>query len=413
VTAAITVVGEFAVFAGYSSMNEYMVLGMHRAGASVSVHPHYLSLSTCAPELIRLFADSPARIDGPVVYSSWPRPDLACYAGTDLFIRSMFESSRLPVGHAAMLNAARALIVPTTFVADTYRSSGVLSPLEIVPDGVDPAAYPYLRRPTRPGLTTLVVSAVYNRLYNLPGLADRKHLPEAIAGWQQAFADDPQARLLLKCRWGRREDFPDDPRITLIAEEEGTRGIAHWYQQADVLLALGSEGFGLPLIEGMATGLPVIALASEGQLDVCRDAAGLVLAVPPARWEPHLHEGKEPCGVRGVPSAADVAARLQWVAGHRDEAAEMGRAASEWVHKHRNVWNYGPAVLDVIRKYSRSRDHRSWRRAPGRPRSRSAGVGLASASQTGTGARSSPGGMPARTGAETRTSETALRRNRR
>jgi glycosyltransferase involved in cell wall biosynthesis len=229
---------------------------------------------------------------------------------------------------------------------------------------VDPAAYPYLERPARPGVTTLIVGAVYNRLYGLPGLADRKHLPEAIAAWQQAFDGDRDARLILKCRFGQRQDFPDDPRITLVAGNEATRGIAHWYQQADVLLALGSEGFGLPLIEGMSTGLPVIALSSEGQGDVCREARGLVLDVPAADWEPHLHEGRELCGVRGVPAVADVVARLRWVAEHRDEATGMGRAASAWVHRYRNVWSYGPGVLAAIEKHARSR--RSLRRRPPR-----------------------------------------------
>ena len=201
-------------------------------------------------------------------------------------------------------------------------------------------------------MTTLIVSAAYNRLIGLPGLADRKHLPEAIAAWQQAFDGDPAARLILKCRFAHRADFPADPRITLVPQEERTRGIAHWYQQADVLLALGSEGFGLPLIEGMATGLPVVALASEGQGDVCREAGDLVLAVQPAGWEPHLHEGREECGVRGVPGVADVASRLRWVASHRDEAAELGRGASAWAHARRNVWSYGPAVLKVIADYT-------------------------------------------------------------
>ena len=241
-----------------------------------------------------------------MLYASWMRPDLDCFSRTELYLRSMFEASRLPAGWASRLNLARALIAPTPFVADVFRASGVTVPVEVVPDGIDPAAYPCLDRPGREGVTTLIVSAVYNRLYDLPGIADRKHLPEAIAAWQQAFDGDAAARLILKCRFGRREDFPADPRIILVAEEETTRGIAHWYQQADVLLALGNEGFGLPLIEGMATGLPVIALASEGQAAVCREAGGLVLAVPAARWERHLHEGREPCGVRGVPAIADV-----------------------------------------------------------------------------------------------------------
>jgi glycosyltransferase involved in cell wall biosynthesis len=345
---AVTVIGEFAVFAGYSSMNEYLAVGMRRAGADVRIRPHYLDLAGSSPELIEIWARSCPHLDGPVVYASWMRPDLEDYAGTELFIRSMFEASRLPAGWAGRLNQARALIVPTSFVAGAFRASGVTVPIVVVPDGIDPAAYPYLTRPRRAGVTTLIVGAVYNRMYGLPGLADRKHLPEGITAWQQAFDGDPQARLILKCRWGRRADFPDDPRITLVSDEERTRGIAHWYEQADVLLALGSEGFGLPLLEGMATGLPVIALASEGQKDSCDAAGERVLAVPPAGFEPHLHEGRERCGVRGVPGVADVAARLRWVATHRDEAAEMGKAASEWAHACRNVWSYGPGVLDVV-----------------------------------------------------------------
>ncbi len=352
---SITVVGEFAVYAGYASMNEYLVLGMHRAGARINLQPHFLETVGCSDELLRIWARSRPHVDGPVLYSSWMRPDLECFAGTELYLRSMYEASRLPAGWAERLNLAHALIVPTPFVADAFRASGVTVPVEVVPDGIDPAAYPYLERTASEGVTTLIVSAVYNRLYGLPGTGDRKHLPEAIAAWQQAFAGDASARLILKCRFGQRSDFPADPRIIFVPEEESTRGIAHWYQQADVLLALGSEGFGLPLIEGMATGLPVIALASEGQAEVCRQADGLVLAVPPAGFETHLHEGREPCGVRGVPAVADVADRLRWVAGHRDEAAEMGRAASAWVHRHRNVWSYGPAVLDVIEAYTRFR----------------------------------------------------------
>jgi glycosyltransferase involved in cell wall biosynthesis len=139
---------------------------------------------------------------------------------------------------------------------------------------------------------------------------------------------------------------------------EHTTGIAHWYRRADVLLALGNEGFGLPLVEGMATGLPVIALASEGQRDVCDEAGDLVLAVRPAGTEPHSHYGREQCGVRGYPDVAEVAARLRWVAEHRDEASDMGRAASAWALRNRNIWDYGPAVLRVLDEHGRPRRRR-------------------------------------------------------
>src|SRR5206468_6458860 len=106
--------------------------------------------------------------------------------------------------------------------------------------------------------------------------------------------------------------------------------------QADVLLALGNEGFGLPLVEGMATGLPVIALNSEGQSDVCEGAPSCLLPVAASTWEAYNPSAFGSCGVRGVPSVVEVAGRLRWVARHRDEAREIGRAGSKWVLQHRN-----------------------------------------------------------------------------
>jgi glycosyltransferase involved in cell wall biosynthesis len=224
-------------------------------------------------------------------------------------------------------------------VAEVCRRSGVEAPVEVVPEGVDPALYPCLDRPERDGLTTLLVGP----------LVRRKHIDEAVAAWQRAFAGDTSARLILKGKLG--VPFPvDDPRIEVITETERTRGIGHWYAKADVLLALGNEGFGLPLVEGMASGLPVIALNSEGQGDVCADAGPLVLDVPPAQWEPSDDTHYGPAGVRGVPDVDATVERLRWVARHRDEARDLGRQASAWAHRERNVWDKGRAVLEVMER---------------------------------------------------------------
>jgi glycosyltransferase involved in cell wall biosynthesis len=353
----VTLCGDFVVYDGYGSMNEFMARGMHRAGAAVNIMPILLDVRGYSEEFLRLVACSTPHVDGPVLFSTWPRPELDCFGGADVFIRAMYEATTIPDHWPAMLNRTRAVIAPTTYVADVFRANGVTVPIAVVPDGVDPDVYHYEPRPRRPGLTTLFVGL----------LSDRKHYREAIAAWRLAFAGDPEARLIIKSRWGQDDGLNlDDPRIELRTENEWHQGIAHWYRQADVLLALGNEGFGLPLIEGMATGLPVIALASEGQKDVCREAGDLVLAVEPASWEGHRHYGGDVSGVHGVPGVEDVAARLRWVAEHRDEAADIGRAASAWVHRHRSVWSYGPSVLAVMEEHmGRSLRRRVRRDRPG------------------------------------------------
>ena len=335
----LTVAAPLMLYDGYGSMAEYLVRGMAREGADVNLIPLQLDRDGLAPEVLELLDASSADARGAALYYCWPRSDLDRLRGADeLFIKTAWESDRLPSGWAAHLNRARAAIVPSRFVADACRASGVTVPLEVVPDGIDPEIHHFEERGERDGLTTLMVGPV----------VERKNVTVGVAAWKRAFAHDPSARLIVKARFGHGRLDAGDARIEVVDSNEATRGIAHWYRRADVLMALGNEGFGLPLIEGMATGLPVIALDSEGQGDTCHAAGDLVLPVKPVEWRPYEAFGFGPCGRRGVPAVEDVAAQLRWVDRHREEARALGQAASEWVPRHRNVWDKGPAVLDVM-----------------------------------------------------------------
>jgi glycosyltransferase involved in cell wall biosynthesis len=340
----VTVAAPFMVYDGYGSLSEYVVRGMVQAGANVHVTPIRLDPAGLSDEIQAILARSRPEPGAVTLCFSWPRENLAPFhAARDLFIYTMWETSALPAGWAEVINPARAVMVPSRFVARTFRESGVTVPVEVVPHGVDPEVYHYEVRPERPGVTTLIVGT----------FVPRKNIDIGIAAWKQAFAGDPEARLIIKTRFRVTPYVPDDPRITFVDTEERTHGIAHWYRQADVLLALGNEGFGLPLVEGMATGLPVIALDSEGQSDVCSEAADCVLPVPPARWQVFDEAPFGRCGVRGIPSVEDVAERLRWVAQHRSEAQALGRAASEWTLAQRNIWAMGPALLAAMECHTR------------------------------------------------------------
>jgi glycosyltransferase involved in cell wall biosynthesis len=337
--ATVTVSAPFAIYDGYGSLAELLVRGLARAGANVNVVATMLDRAGLTDDVLEIIDRSRPPAGEPVLYFCWPQPELARYDGAeDLFINTMWESSRLPADWPVRMNRARAIIVPTRFVAAVCRDSGVTVPIEVIPEGVDPAVYRYEERPERETLTTLIVATAVARKNTLVG----------VEAWRRAFAGDPNARLVVKSRFGHGGLDSDDPRIAFIDMCEPTRGIAHYYRRADVLLALGNEGFGLPLVEGMATGLPVIALSSEGQGDVHRDAEDLALWVEPATWKEHDDGYFGACGVRGVPAVDDVAARLSWVAEHRDDARAIGRDASAWALAERDVWTKGPAVLEVM-----------------------------------------------------------------
>ncbi len=349
--ARVTVAAPFMVYDGYGSMAEYLVRGLARAGSGVDVVPIGIDPAGLSEEFRAIHAASRPEPGAPVLYFCWPRAELDRFRGAEVFVNTMWESSRLPARWRGRLDRARAVIVPTRFVARVLAAGGVTAPIEVIPEGVDPAVYHLEPREERESLTTLIVATAI----------ERKNVGVGIEAWRRAFAGDASARLLLKSRFACRESLGGDPRIEVVDEAEPTRGIAHWYRRADVLLALGSEGFGLPLVEGMATGLPVVALASEGQADTCAAAGDRVLAVPPRSWSESDATHFGPSGMHGVPGVEDVAAHLRWVDGHRDEARALGRAAAEWVPRHRNVWDKAPAVLDVMER--RVRPRRPLRRA--------------------------------------------------
>jgi hypothetical protein len=326
---------------GLGSMGEYIVRTLARVGITMNVTPFVIHPSGLADETVDRVARSAPDPTDPVLALAYVGQPLDAFADSSaLFINSMWESTELPAGVADRFNRAHAVIVPTTWVAQVFRASGVRVPIEVVPLGVDPARYAPAGRTARENLTTLIVAS----------WSARKNIPESIAAWQAAFAGDETARLIIKSRFGWYDYRPDDPRITFVDTNEPTAGIAHWYHSADIALALGGEGFGLPLVEAMACGLCVIALDAQGQSDVCADAGDRLFSVPPGRWADY-DDGTYRCGKYAVPDLDAVVDKLRWLATNRDAARATARRASLWARTERDIWRMGPRLVDVIRRY--------------------------------------------------------------
>ncbi len=123
----------------------------------------------------------------------------------------------------------------------------------------------------------------WNRPFTVLAMADtrsslaRKNPAGAVQAFAEAFGESPGAQLLLKL------NGPDDAvtaftaslgglaqrsNIKILRSHLDDAGLSALYAQADALLSLHrAEGFGLPILEALARGIPVVATAWSGNTD--------------------------------------------------------------------------------------------------------------------------------------------------
>jgi glycosyltransferase involved in cell wall biosynthesis len=161
----------------------------------------------------------------------------------------------------AVRRAARVLTVSERTKRDLVELYGVAPEKVVVtPNGVDPAFGP---GPASPRDYVLAVGAIQARKNQLAALeaATAVGLPLVVAGPPK----DPSLASELRRRGARLEGHVDVERLA-----ELYRGAACLVQ------ASRYEGFGLPVLEAMASGTPVVAVPEPALREVAGDAAVVV-----------------------------------------------------------------------------------------------------------------------------------------
>jgi glycosyltransferase involved in cell wall biosynthesis len=233
----------------------------------------------------------------------------------------------------------------TTWNRERYLEDG-LAPdrVAVVPLGVGPEF-----RPGAPPLARLRDAAPDRlRFLFVGGTVRRKGIDVLLAAWRRAFtAEDPVA-LIIKdfCKQGAYRGQTQEAAIAAAAAEPGVAPIVYCdddlsaaelpglYTACDVLVhPYRGEGFGLPILEALACGLPAIVTRGGAADDFCDAASALFIAaekraVRPA--EPLVRDG-----YLLEPSAGQLAGLLRLAAAHPERMRAMGlagaaRVAREW-----------------------------------------------------------------------------------
>jgi len=155
-----------------------------------------------------------------------------------------------------------------------------LSKVSMIPNGVDRARF----YPGNYGLAEITALGLDSREYYLTvgRLEPRKNQAALLRAW--ALLEHPRPRLVLvgQRHFGYKEVFElicslELERDVMVLENVTDVQIPAVYRNAKGFLYCSwAEGFGMPLLEAMASGIPVVSSNNTGLAEVCADAAIVV-----------------------------------------------------------------------------------------------------------------------------------------
>jgi glycosyltransferase involved in cell wall biosynthesis len=229
---------------------------------------------------------------------------------------------------------------PSHFVRNAFVRGGA-SPqrIRVLPNAVESGAFrpdgPATRPPYARGFVFLFVG----------GPIRRKGIDLLLQAYGDAFTPEEDVTLVVK-DLGSRTFYNNITRLAdvhqfatrssaphtlILMEEMDDAALAALYRGVDALvLPYRGEGFGMPMIEAMACGKPIIATGEGPAVEFCSPETGYLI---PAREVP-VPEAPPPVGKFSgewtwfEPDVAALAHTMRYVYEHREEAAGRGQKAA-------------------------------------------------------------------------------------
>lgn len=189
------------------------------------------------------------------------------------------DEGSIPRSASAGARRAAAVICPSSFAAEEVHVLLGATRISVIPYGLSDL---YVR-PNPMGSNELSLIGVRRPfILHAAGATERKNLRGLAEAWRLLANSHPDHSLVLCGPKDRRRDllFGELPRTRLLGAVAPVAVAALMKAAEAVVVPSLYEGFGLPALEGMACGVPVVAARAGALPEVCGDGALLVEPTP-------------------------------------------------------------------------------------------------------------------------------------
>lgn len=346
---------------GYGIFTRFLVPALEKQGHNINVIAIYpQEYNVAKPEIkryVNVMDEMILNADVGIRLSIANPSDAFGFYGKKRIMFNMLEVDKIPPFWAKSLNTVDRVWVPSTWMKEVYKKSGVIKPIDVVPGGVDLNLFNEYREP-------LIQKDGKFRFLFVGKWEHRKGIDILLKAYADEFKKDEDVELVLLAESIKmfipnfniyRELFDlrlasDRAKLKII---EGMipdyKGMGRLYRSCDCFVKpTRGEGWNLPLIEAMACGLPSIVTNHSAHTDYANEKNAYLLndfKMIPAIHPRQLAQAYLQFGKWAEPSVKELREKMRYVFDNQDEAKKVGQKAAKDMKK----WTWNEAAKKAIK----------------------------------------------------------------
>jgi tetratricopeptide (TPR) repeat protein/glycosyltransferase involved in cell wall biosynthesis len=276
----------------------------------------------------------------------------------------VWESTSIPDDWIKSLSHADILWTPSQWFRQILINHGMDShSIQVIPEGINEQVF----KPDGPVFQSLKNINAYKFLY-VGKLEERKSPIESIVTFDYTFKDIPNVRLVLSTQIFKNDfDYKTfiqalrlrhPEKILCVGPFSKNSDLASLYRSCDAfVLPTRAEGWGLPIIEAMACGLPVIVTGYSGLTEFATHENAYLIDYKMADIEKPLgwqfQSNSTDYGQWAEPDFLHLKDIMQYVWKNKEKAKERGIKASHDILSH---WTWDHAAKKAIAALTQLKD---------------------------------------------------------